>query len=87
MGRVKDGNIRPVKVKLETLTTTREVLRNSKLLRNVDGCRGIFICPDRTVEERRAQMELISQLRAKRMENPDERYHIRSGQIVLYNGN
>ena len=86
LGRVHDGNIRPVKVMLESVNTAREVLRNSKLLRNVDGCRGIFICPDRTVEERRTQKELINQLRQKRLENPNDRYHIRSGQIVLYTG-
>ena len=61
-------------------------IRSSKLLRNIDGCRGIFICPDRTVEERRTQKELIDQLKQKRLENPNARYHIRSGQIVLYNG-
>ena len=81
LGRVRDVNIRPVKVKLENVATTRELLRNSKLLRNIDGCRGIFICPDRTVEERRTQKELINQLKQKGLENPNARY-----QIVLYNG-
>lgn len=86
LGKVEDGNTRPVKVKLENSVVVREVLRKSKLLKNAEGCRNIFICPDRTVEQRRAQKELLSQLRQKRTENPDARYCIRSGQVMLYTG-
>ena len=38
LGKVQDGNMRPVKVKLENSVIVREVLRTSKLLKNAD-CR------------------------------------------------
>ena len=87
LGKIQDGNIRPVKVKLESSVIVREdVLRTTKLLKNAEGCRTIFIFPDRTVEQRRTQKELISQLRQKRTENPDACYCVSSGQVMLYTG-
>ena len=75
LGRVKDGAVRPVKV-------TFSSLRNAKQLRNAEGCRKIFICPDRTVEQRRTQKELVVKLKKLRTENPGTNYSIKGGQVV-----
>ena len=82
LGIVKDGATRPVKVTLSSQAVVGEVLRNAKQLKNVEDCRKIFICPDRTVEQRRTQKELVVKLRQLRSDNPGAKYSIRSGQVV-----
>ena len=82
LGREQDGAARPVKVTLSSSGIVTEVLRNSKMLKSAEGCRKIFICPDRTVEQRRTQKELVIQLRESRSKNPNARYSIRSGKVV-----
>ena len=83
LGKIQDEATRPVKVTLTTSATVTEVLRNSKLLRCAEGCRKVFICPDRTVEQRKVQKGLVDKLRKKRTENPDTRYRIRNGVVVV----
>ena len=56
-----------------------EVLRNAKQLTNVEHCQQICICPDRTVEQRKTEKELVVKLRQLRSENPGAKYSIRSG--------
>ena len=86
LGRVQEGTTRPVKVTLPSSATAFEVLRNSKLLKSAEGCQKIFVHPDRTVEQRKAQKELVTQLREMRMKNTGVRYHIRNGKVVPRDG-
>ena len=76
--------MRLVKVTLSNSSIATELLRKSKVLKDVEGCRQIFICPDRIVEQRKIQKGLIDQLKRKRTENPGARYSIRNGRVVLW---
>ena len=73
----------PIKVTLSSSLTVSEVLQKSKLLKDAEGCRQVFICPIRTVEQRKAQKGLFAQLKKLRTENPGARYCIRSCKVVL----
>ena len=83
LGKEQEGAVRPVKVTLTNSSIASELLRKSKVLKDVEACRQIFICPDRTVEHRKIQKGLIDQLKKKRTENPGTRYCIRSGRVVV----
>ena len=82
LGRVQDDATRPVKVTLSSSAIVTELLRNSKMLKNADGCQKIFVCPDRTVEQRKAQKGLLEQLRQMRTENPSAKYRIKNGKVI-----
>lgn len=83
LGKEQEGAVRPVKVTLSNSSVATELLRKSKVLKDVEECRQIFICPDRTVEQRKVQKGLIDQLKKKRTEHPGARYSIRNGRVVL----
>ena len=82
LGQEKEGAVRPVKITLSSSDVVTELLRNSKLLKDAEGCRQIFICPDRTVEQRKVQKGLIDQMKKLRTEHPGARYCIRNGKVV-----
>ena len=48
-----------------------QILRNAKLLRTKEGFKSVYICPDRTVSERRAYKKLLEELKLKRQSEPD----------------
>ena len=83
LGQRRDGAVRPVKVILSSSSVAMEVQRSAKLLREAEGCRQIFICPDRTVEQRKAQKGLVDQLKKLRTDNPGMRYRIKGGQVMV----
>ena len=60
LGKETEGSVRPMEVTLSSSYVVVEVLR--KLLKNAKGVRQIFICPDRSVEQRKAQKGLVDQL-------------------------
>ena len=82
LGKEQEGAVRPIKVTLSSSSIVVEVLRNSTKLKNAEGCRQIFICPDRTVEQRKAQKGLVVQLKKLRTEHPGARYCIRNNKVI-----
>ena len=78
----QEGSVCPIKVTLSSLSTVSEVLRKSKLLKDADGCRHIYIRPDRTVEQRKAQKGLVDILKKLKNEHPGARYCIRIVKVV-----
>ena len=57
-------------------------LRKAKLLRTKKGYKDIYICPDRSVEERRAFKKLSEELKEKRKAEPNRVHFIRNNKIV-----
>ena len=55
--------------------------RNTKLLHTKTGYNGIYICPDRTAEQRKADNRLWEQLKAKRKLEPEKDHRIQNGRI------
>ena len=52
------------------------MLREAQLLRGKEGYKIVYICPDRTVDERRAYKKLVAELKVKKIEEPDIKFFI-----------
>ena len=84
IGTKQAEKCRPVKVTLRSSDHVNLILKKSKLLRTKEGFKSIYICPDRSVEERRAFKKLLDELRAKRnAETDSDKVHlIRNNKII-----
>ena len=82
IGQIKPGKVRPLKFKVRNQETVYQILRKATTLRNLEGCKKVFLSPDRTVEERVSRRKLVDQLREKRGADPNNNYVIRKGEIV-----
>lgn len=77
----RSGACRPVKVTLASSTQVRQILMKAKQLRQVDRLKSVYISPDRSVEERAVQKQLILDLKKRTAEQPDLRHFIRGGRV------
>jgi hypothetical protein len=82
VGTKREKVVRPVKITLNSVDHVNQILRNAKLLHTKVGYSGIYICPDRSVEQRKADKRLWEQLKAKRKQEPGKDHRIRNGGIV-----
>ena len=82
VGTKRGDAIRPVKITLKSIDHVNQILRNAKLLHKKTGYTGIYICPDRTVEQRKADKRLWEQLKTKRNLEPGKDHRIQNGRIV-----
>jgi len=82
VGTLKTGSTRPVRITLNSNTEVNRILKNSKNLRNKEGFNKIYICPDRSVEERRAYKKLVEELKKTKIAMPDKVHYIRNNKIV-----
>ena len=60
----------------------QQILRKARLLREKEGYSTVYICPDRTVEERKAYKKLLVELKSKRKAEPDKFFTIRNYEVV-----
>jgi len=72
---------RPIKVTLSSSTVVRQILLKARNLRLSDNYESIFLAPDRSIEQRAQQKELVDGLKRKKAEEPDKRHFIKRGQI------
>lgn len=82
IGKLQHGKPRPIKVKLTSSDAVSHILRNAKLLKSSEGNTSTFIGPDRSVEERKVNRNLVEQMKAKMKSDPELYHFIRGGQIV-----
>jgi len=82
VGIKRDNVIRPVKISLNSSDHVNQILKNSRLLHAKEGYSGIYICPDRTAEQRKADKQLWEQLKTKRKLEPGKDHRIQNGRIV-----
>ena len=82
LGEKKEGKRRPVKVVLHNRDMVRCILARSGVLREVEGMRDVYVCPDRTVEERSERKKLVAQLKQQRETMPDVKWGIVRGSVV-----
>ena len=71
IGIKKDSAVRPVKFSVRSSVVANQIVRKAKLLRTKEGFKSVYICPDRTVSERRAYKKLVEELKLKRQSEPD----------------
>ncbi len=82
VGIVRKETIRPIKLTLNSSDHVNEILRKSKRLRTKEGYNSIYICPDRSLEERKAFKKLLDELKKKRKSEPDGVFIIKNNKIV-----
>ena len=82
LGKHKDSVVRPVRVTMSSSHTAQRILGNSKNLRHFEKHKRVFIAPDRTIEERAQQKELVQQLKKKAEEEPQKKHFIRGGHVL-----
>ena len=74
--------IRPVKVTLASSTIVKQILGRARALRHSELFKEVFISPDRSVEQRQQQKQLVLELKKKVDEEPNKRHYIKGG--LLY---
>ena len=82
VGAKKADAHRPIKFVLSNSDHAKQVIRNAKKLHTVEGCKGVYICPDRTVEERKARRKLWDQILEKRKTEPDRHHYVKNNTVV-----
>lgn len=75
-------SIRPVKFCLRSHSHVAQVLKNARKLRTADGYKSVYICPDRSFEERKAFKKLVEELKVKRDSETDKVHLIRHNKVV-----
>ena len=68
---------RPVKFSLSNADHVAQGLRSARRLHTIEGYKSVYICPDRTVQERKSY-----KLKEKRKSEPNRTHSIRNNRIV-----
>ena len=84
IGVKKDAaeNPRPIKVSLASSAHVFQLLRAARSLRHSESYKDVFVCPDRTVDERKARKEAVIELKKKLLDDPTNKHYIRGGKVV-----
>ncbi len=82
VGQMKTDGARPVKVTLKTCSAVHQVLARAKNLRVDCQYKDVFICPDRTPEERTQHKKLVLDLKNRLKLEPNRKHYIRSGRVI-----
>lgn len=80
----KSGSVavpRPVKVVLTSSTVARQILVKAKGLRRVERFKKVYVCPDRSADERQARKALVLDLKQRIATEPNLRHYIKNNQI------
>ena len=77
---------RPVKVTVASSAIVKEVLSRAKHLKNCSGFRGVYISPDRSVEQRAEHRKLVTELKQRLIDQLEKRHFIR-GNVAVYPAN
>ena len=74
LGTKKKNIIRPVKVSLSSSTIVQQILRKSRSLSRSANHKTVFLAPDRSAEDRAKQRTLVSELKRKKLDEPNKRH-------------
>ena len=85
--RTESERPRPVKFSLRTADHVAQVLRSAKKLHRKEGYKSVYICPDRTAQERKQFKILIELLKEKRKLEPQRTHVIRNSKVVSFESN
>ena len=73
---------RPVKVVLASSTAVRQLLLKAKHLRQVQQLKTVYLCPDRSPQEREFQRQLVLELKEKSRKQLDHHHYIKGGKVM-----
>ena len=74
--------MRPVKVTAASSTIVNQILAKSRNLRLSEKFKTVFVSPDRSVEQRAKQRELVLDMKKLAADQPNKKYFIRNGVII-----
>ena len=81
VGVQSTGKTRPVKVTVSNPAMVLQILAKARNLKHDVKHKDIFICPDRTLEQRAEQRKLVISRKKKAAEEPNKRHFIRGGRV------
>ena len=82
IGKSKPATTRPISFRVQSSCTVALILQKARQLKDIDGYKSIYLCPDRTLEERNTRKKLVDKLKEKRASDQNNRYFIRRGEIL-----
>ena len=82
LGEKENGKKRPVKVVLHNRDMARSILARSGMLRKVEGMEDVYVCPDRTIEERNERKRLVAELKRQKETEPHVKWGIVRGSVI-----
>ena len=81
VGKEEPEKVRPVLFSLQTSDLTWQILKKSRMLKEVDGYSDVYICRDRSLEDRKAYKLQVDELKKRRLKDPSKRYYIKDNEI------
>jgi hypothetical protein len=82
-GKPKSSNVaRPVKVTAACATIINQILAKSRSLRKLEKYKTVFVSPDRSLEQRLTQRQLVTDMKKLNSEHPDKVHFIRDSRII-----
>ena len=82
VGVRKENSVRPIKFSVGSADHAAQVIRKARMLRTKEGYSSIYLCPDRTLEERKAYKKLVEEVKMKRIAEPDKVFSIKNNKII-----
>ena len=76
------GTGRPVKISGHSSSSMQQILMKSGKLKKLDRFTTVYICPDRSPEERVARKQLVVDLKKAISNSPTQHHFIRGGKVV-----
>ena len=81
-GAVDDrSSCRPVKVTLASTTSVSQILTKTGKLKKTERFKSVYVCPDRSTEERAARKQLVADMKKTAAEKPHLYHCIRGGKV------
>lgn len=81
LGTKSPGASRPVKVTLGSSTSIHQILTKARELKQVERLKSVYICPDRSPDQRAARRRLVTDLKKAAETQPDRHHFIRGGRV------
>ena len=78
----KRSNKSPVKVTVTNSAVVSQILSKARNLRKINEFKSVFVCPDRSTEQRAKQKLLVADLKRLTREQTDKKHFIRDGKIL-----
>ena len=75
-------NPRPIKVSLTSSTYVHQILQAARGLKTSEAFKNVFVCPDRTIDERKARKGAVTELKQKQLAEPTKKHYIRGGKVI-----
>ena len=80
--RKTDESARPIKVTASCAAVVNQILSKVRKLKQTEKYKAVYVCPDRSPEERVRQRELVKTLKKLFVEQPDKKHFIKNGEII-----